>query len=130
MKKLILLTALFSIISMGVYAQEASADSSIVFDKTTHDFGDMEVKDGPQTYSFEFTNKGSAPLIIQNVSPTCGCTTSGWTKEPVAPGDRGFVNATYTPSGTMPFDKTLMVYSNGTPATVVLHIRGKVVDTQ
>ena len=130
MKKIILFFALFSMISIGLYAQQASADSSIVFDKTTHDFGDLEIKNGAQTYSFEFINKGSVPLIIQNVSASCGCTTSGWTKEPIEPGARGYVNATYNPTGTMPFDKTLVVYSNGTPASVILHIRGKVVDTQ
>ncbi len=129
MKKLILLFALCSFVTLA-HAQQQTADSTIVFEKTTHDFGNIEMKGGPQTYTFEFTNKGKTPIIVQNVTASCGCTTPGWTKEPIAPGARGMVKATYNPTGTMPFDKTLVVYSDGTPAAIVLHIRGKVVDTK
>ena len=128
MKKMFLLTAVCSFLSFVSFGQQ-SADSTIAFDKTVHDFGDIEQKNGPQTYTFEFSNKGTKPIVIQNVTASCGCTTPGWTREPIAPGARGFVKATYTPSGSMPFDKTLTVYSDGSPAAVLLRIRGKVVDS-
>ncbi|MDR3236249.1 MAG: DUF1573 domain-containing protein [Prevotellaceae bacterium] len=106
----------------AAYAQT----SSIVFDKTTHDFGEFGQKDGPKSYSFEFVNKGATPIVIQNVTASCGCTSPDWTKEPVPPGGRGYVKATYTPSAAMPFDKTLTVYTNGTTTSTVLHVRGRV----
>ena len=98
----------------------------ISFDKTTHDFGAFLRTAGPQTYRFMFTNTGTEPLIIQKANPSCGCTTPNWSKEPIAPGGQGFVQATYNPSGAAPFDKTITVYSNGKPSPVVLHIKGRV----
>src|SRR6185437_4135995 len=49
----------------------------------------------PATVTFEFTNAGKIPIVIKSVQPGCGCTTAGYTKEPVAPGKTGFVKATY-----------------------------------
>jgi hypothetical protein len=113
-------------ISTCITAQNTN-NNTLVFDNVVHDFGSIDQKGGPQTHSFEFTNKGTEPIIIQNVSASCGCTTPGWTKEPVPAGGRGYVKATYNPSGVMPFDKTLTVYSNGKPSPIVLRIKGKVV---
>ncbi len=54
----------------------------------THDFGVL--KRGPVAmYSFEFTNTGDQPLIIMNVTPSCGCTNVDWPKTPVLPGQKG-----------------------------------------
>jgi hypothetical protein len=121
MKKTVLI-AVACLLGMTVQAQE-----TIKFDKTVHDFGNIPEKGEPVTYSFEFTNTGTAPLIIQNVQSSCGCTTPGWTREPVAPGQRGFVKATYAPTAAVSFDKTLTVISTGNPSSVILRIRGKAV---
>jgi hypothetical protein len=112
---------------LAVAAVAAQAQETIKFDNLVHDFGNIPEQGGAVTYSFEFTNTGPAPLIIQDVAASCGCTTPGWSKEPVAPGARGFVKATYEPSGAVSFDKSLTVTSTGTPNTVVLRIRGVVV---
>lgn len=111
---------------VGVSAH-AQGPYTIVFDKTSHNFGEIDQKGGPQTFSFEFVNKGTESIIIQNVTTSCGCTSPDWTKTPVPPGGRGFVQATFTPSAVMPFNKSLTVYSTGTPSPTVLHISGKVV---
>ena len=45
----------------------------IVFNEESHDFG--RVPQGPQLqYSFEFVNKGNAPLTIGKIQTSCGCT--------------------------------------------------------
>jgi hypothetical protein len=111
----------------AVIGAHAQGPTTLVFDKTTHDFGEIDQKGGPQTFSFEFTNKGTEPVIIQNVTASCGCTTPDWTKEPVPAGGRGYVKATYAPSSVQQFDKTITVYSSGVPASKTLHIRGRVV---
>jgi hypothetical protein len=82
---------------------------------------------GSPTCTFEFTNTGKEPLILQQVQPSCGCTAPVWTKEPIAPGEKGEILATYNPGGPMPFDKILTVRSNGNPSSIVLHIKGVVV---
>jgi len=45
----------------------------IVFKEDFHDFG--KVPQGPQLqYNFEFVNKGNAPLKIEKIQTSCGCT--------------------------------------------------------
>jgi len=105
------------------------ADTTIVFNKSAHDFGAIVMADGEQEYSFEFTNRGTLPVTIQKVIASCGCTTSGWTKEPVAPGKKGYVKVTYRPSGIAAFDKTVTVnIAGGNPEKVVLYIKGNVTE--
>jgi hypothetical protein len=125
MKKIIFLASFFMVLGLTANAQQA--DTTVTFAKTIHDFGEIAQNAGPQTHTFEFTNTGDTPVIIQNVSASCGCTTPGWTKEPIAPGEKGEVKATYSPSGLSPFDKTLSVYTTGNPSFIVLHIKGQVV---
>jgi hypothetical protein len=118
---------LISLVMLAGATAAAQAQETVKFDKTVHDFGNVPEQGGPVTYSFEFTNTGNVPVIIQDVAASCGCTTPGWSKEPVAPGGRGFVKATFAPSGAVSFDKSLTVTSTGSPAVVTLRIRGMVV---
>jgi len=119
------IAGIMTLMSLAVSAQETGP--VIAFEKTTHDFGAFLQKAGPQTYRFIFTNTGTEAIIIQKVTASCGCTTPSWSKEPVPAGGQGYVEATYAPSGAMPFDKTITVYSNGKPSPIILHIVGQVV---
>ena len=97
------------------------------FLETNHSFGTINEVDGPVEYKFEFTNTGNQPITITNVRPSCGCTTSGWTKEEVAPGSTGFVSAVYNPTNRPgPFTKSLTVTTTGQQKTLLLRINGKV----
>lgn len=80
----------------------------------TFDFG--ELKEGPAAeHVFEFTNTGNEPLIIQNASASCGCTTPEWSKEPVLPGKKGKITVRYNTQGRPdPFTKSVFVSSNAT----------------
>jgi hypothetical protein len=126
MKKLLLLVALTSgMISLGVNAQTKTA--AISFNEMSFSFGEVQETGGLQTHKFEFTNTGGEPLIIQNVSTSCGCTTPEWTKEPVMPGQKGFVSAAYNPAGRPgQFEKYITVQANTDPPTLKLTINGNV----
>lgn len=78
----------------------------------THDFG--ELNEGPLAeHIFEFTNTGKEPLIIQNASASCGCTTPEWPKEPILPGKTGKITVRYTTQGRPgPFTKSIFITSN------------------
>jgi hypothetical protein len=113
----------FSLLSFPLLAQQKSANIS--FDKTHHNFGEIQEADGVATVKFEFTNTGSEALIIQRVSASCGCTTPGWTKEPVMPGEKGFVSAAYNPAHRPgEFNKSITVSSNAANPIVKLTIAG------
>ena len=84
----------------------------LAFAEKSHDFGD--IRQGEKvSYTFTFTNTGTAPLVISNVATTCGCTATGWTKEPVAPGKTGQVSATFDSKGKMNRQhKVITIHSN------------------
>jgi hypothetical protein len=124
MKRFVLLTSLVWIMA-AVMAQ--TLQPKISFDKDLYDFGKFKEEDGKVTYSFEFVNTGGSDLIIQNVTASCGCTAPSWTREPIPPGGKGFVSATYNPAGRPgSFRKYITVASNSNPGSVRLTITGEV----
>lgn len=123
MKRLFFVFLLCGITSL-LYAQ----GGQIFFKSVEHHFGDAPEDGGALRHMFEFTNKGKTPIIIYGVSTSCGCTASEWTKEPVLPGKKGFVTASFEPMGRpYSFTKTLTVRSNAEPSSLVLTIRGFVI---
>lgn len=124
MKKVFFGIVFLSLSALG-FTQTKSAQIS--FDKLIHDFGTIKEEGGTVTYKFEFVNTGGSPLVINNVQTSCGCTAPAWTREPVPPGSKGFVSATYNPAGRPnSFTKYLTVTSNSDPANTRLTIRGEV----
>ncbi len=126
MKRIIL--SISAIVFLYLFSFGQQKDPFLVFDSESHDFGKIKEEAGPATHKFMFTNTGSLPLIIKDVKPSCGCTTPDWTKEPVLPGNKGFISATYNPSGRPgPFTKTITVTSNATNNPVSLKFNGSVI---
>jgi archaellum component FlaG (FlaF/FlaG flagellin family) len=104
---------------------ENKNQADISFDKEIHDFGVIP-QGTPASYTFYFKNTGKEPLIVTNASASCGCTTPEWTKEPIKPGQKGFVRATYNAASAGPFTKAVTVMTNGKRAQVALTIKGDV----
>ncbi|MCR5351071.1 MAG: DUF1573 domain-containing protein [Bacteroidales bacterium] len=99
----------------------------IQFDKTVHDFGEINVKAGKQTCTFTVTNDSDDALSILAVVPSCGCTDVVWPRENIAPGKKGVITATYSnDEGTGTFDKTLTVYTSAQKKPIILHLKGTV----
>ena len=64
---------LLSLVMTGIaFAQKQPA---MDFEKTEHNFGTIKEEIGAVTTRFEFKNTGDAPIIIQRVASSCGCTT-------------------------------------------------------
>ncbi len=113
MKSLIVL-----LLSLALGAQPA-------FDKTVHDFGQVSQSAGPLTCTFTVTNSSDEPLTIFAVVSSCGCTGVEWTRETIAPGEKGSIKATYSnDEGPTYFDKTLSVYTSAQKKPVILHLKG------
>ena len=90
-----------------------------------HDFGKIKQNE-PASYTFEFTNTGKEPVIITNAKPSCSCTVPEYTKDPVLPGKKGIVKATFNAHNPGVFSKTITV-STDKGETVVLKISGEVI---
>ena len=112
---------------------ETSADdtaqqpiTTVEFSQTMHDFG--EIQEGQMvTHRFEFTNTGKHPLQIGRVQPTCGCTTPDWSKKPIAPGQKGFVEVKFDSNGRPgAATKTVRMVANTDPQETVLTFKASV----
>lgn len=112
--KITLSILLLTLVSFITNAQQNTNPNAPVFkfNEETHDFGNL--KEGPQaSFDFVFTNVGKEPLIIQNCSASCGCTTPDWTKDPILPGQKGKITVKYNTDGRVgPFTKTVYIASN------------------
>lgn len=126
--KLFLLTALFALAGIA-FAQDASA---IKFEKRTHDFGTIQEADGRVEAVFEFENVSNKPITLTNVQASCGCTTPNWPKEPIAPGKKSYITATYNPAGRPGnFNKSITIRylkaGDEKASAVILNIKGSVI---
>ncbi len=101
--------------------------ASFSWHEETFDFGTI-AQGTPVTHVFEFTNTGNQPLVISTVDKSCGCTTPKWTTEPILPGKKGTVSATYNAATMGGFNKTITVHSNALGGDKVLFIKGTVVE--
>ncbi len=130
MKKLFSALAFIAFATAPLFAQETMEEvnpnaPAFEWAETTHDFGTIP-QGVPVTNKFSFTNTGKEPLIISNVQKTCGCTVTDWTKEPIMPGQKGFVAAEYNAAKEGPFTKAITVQSNANTPNVKLYFKGTV----
>ena len=123
MKRLLLILILLS--ATLTAAAQKDFGGVVSFDRTVHDFGKVDIRDGAVSCTFEVTNTGTDVLNIFAVVTTCGCTKAKWTREDIVPGAKGTIDVTYSnDEGPYPFDKTLTVYLSRPERPVILHIKG------
>lgn len=89
-------------------AVEFNDGPKIEFVNTEHNFGDNP-QGTPVSTDFVFKNVGNAPLVLQNVKASCGCTTPYWPKEPIMPGQESKISAKYNMARAGNFSKTITV---------------------
>jgi hypothetical protein len=99
----------------------------IKFDTEVHDYGTIQ-KGADGNCTFTFKNTGKEPLILSNARGSCGCTVPTWSKDPVLPGKTGEIKVHYDTNRIGTFGKQVTVTSNAKTATVVLNIKGNVME--
>lgn len=126
MKKLLL--GFLALSSATVFAQTTTkkADDLAKLNVETFNFGKIK-QNVPATATFVVTNISSEPLLIENATPTCGCTISDYTKTPIAPGKTGTIKATYNAAALGRIDKTLTVKFAGADDIKFIKLSGEVV---
>ena len=120
MKRLFLLTYILSAAALWVQAQP-----KITFDTPKKDLGYILWRN-PATVTYSFTNTGDKPLVISNVTTSCGCIEAKWTEDPVPAGGKGEVTAVFDAEAIGHFYKEVGVYCNAAPAPIYLQFNGEV----
>ena len=120
----VLLTICSVLLTVAVLAQVAKP---LQFREESFDFGSVKEAGGPVMHEFLFTNNSGRHIKILTVQASCGCTTPNWTKEPIAPGKSGFIQASYNPKGRPGyFNKSLTVTTDLDSNPLILQIKGQV----
>lgn len=106
-----------------------------VFDDTVFNFN--RVVDGETVaHRYKFKNTGKGDLLIRDAHGSCGCTTTGYTKEVIPPGGEGYVDASFNSSGRgseegMLNEKMITVnFEQSSIETVILKFKANVFSTK
>ncbi|HRN72111.1 MAG TPA: DUF1573 domain-containing protein [Ginsengibacter sp.] len=118
--------AFFALVSTALFAQPKANDYA-KFSTENFDFG--KIKQGvPVTATFTVTNISKEPLIIEQAAPSCGCTVSDYTKEPIAPGKTGTIKAVFNAAALGPINKTITVKFANAQDVKFVKLSGEVLD--
>lgn len=113
--------------SLNAQDFEQEGEPELTFDKKVHDFGKI-AQGEPASYKFKIKNTGDGTLIINEVDPSCGCTTPQKPQKPIQPGESAHIEAKYDAEDMGTFNKKIFVHSNEPfSKKKVLKIKGTVV---
>ena len=109
-------------------AQTAVSEAVMLFDTLEHDFGTIIEGEKVVCY-FDYVNGGEADLVITSVEATCGCTTPGWSSEPLKSGESKKLEIIFDSSGYSGIQrKVVTVHSYDSKQFVQLIIRANVIN--
>ena len=101
--------------------------TEVEFCSETWEFGEIKEGEIIETF-FTFKNVGTKPLIISSAKSGCGCAVPQWPKEPIPPGEHGYIQVTFN-SKRKPgrHNKRVSLTMNTSPNTKQLRIVGMVI---
>jgi len=122
---------LINIFPQVLQAQGTNNSDSIVFakvfvEKPEYNFDEI-IQGEKVEHTFIFKNIGNAPLIINNVLSTCGCTVPQWPKEPIMPEEEGMIKVVFDSTSKIGRqNKVITIRSNSKEGDYRLHISAMV----
>ena len=119
-------TAVTPVNAQTTTTADVSTLGAFQFSEEEFDFG--TINEGQVIeHLFNFTNNGQAPLVISNITASCGCTSPEWTKTPVNPGEKGFVKVVFNSAAKSGAQApTVTIQANTNPTVTRLRMKGSV----
>lgn len=100
--------------------------TELVFKRNFYSFGDIMQGDTVK-FSFDFTNIGESPLVIESAKGSCSCTLPEYPINAIAPGESGKITGIYVSEGKQgPQNASVTLTSNTSPSTHQLLLDGTV----
>ncbi len=100
--------------------------TALFFEVENYDFGKI-VPDTIVNYSFEFVNEGTVPLLIKQVTASCGCTTPEWPKWPILPKQKAMIHVRFNSAGKSGKQyKVINIVANTFPSKTRIYIQADV----
>ena len=119
-------SAFVALVFANIIVAQTKVADKVKFASEIVDLGTIK-QGNPVTGTFTLTNIAQEPLIIESVTPGCGCTKSDYTKEAIMPGKTGTITATYNAAAAGNFSKTIYIKFKGIDEQKSVSITGKVV---
>ena len=95
-----------------------------LLDSASFDFGTINEGEVVE-HTFNFKNEGAYPLIINNITSSCGCTTPEWPRDPVLSNAASSIKVRFdSKNKSGPQAKTITVYANTEPSNYELRLKG------
>lgn len=107
----------------------APGAEAMSFERTCIDAGRIGEKQAPPSFTFRWTNAGERPLVVTQITTTCGCAVPTFDRQPVKPGEDAEVVITYHPEGHPgSFSRRIFVYTqlSAKYPTAILSLTGTV----
>lgn len=112
--------------STGVATTQEGA-GRMEFEEEAFNFG--TIKEGEVVeHVFKFKNTGDFPVVLAQVSASCGCTTPTYTSTPVKPGESGEISVKFDSNGQVgQQQKIITIASNAEKPVTTVQLKGEVV---
>lgn len=96
MKRVLLVLLLLATLgnTMAESPKSHGSKDDVIVAVVNYDFGRFP-KQQKKSVMVEVYNNGQKPLVIENVSASCGCTKVKWTKKPIKPRQSGYILVTF-----------------------------------
>jgi outer membrane murein-binding lipoprotein Lpp len=119
-------TAVSPVNAQSTQPADPATQGSFEFPEMEYDFG--TIKEGEVIeHKFTFVNNGQAPLVISNITASCGCTSPDWSKAPVKPGEEGYVHVVFNSTSKSGAQApTVSIQANTNPTVTRLKLKGSV----
>ncbi len=117
-----------NIYSLGVTVADSNNQDVKFIASSTFNFGSIKVGD-TINHTFKFRNVGNSPLVIEHVSPACGCTVAKFNSAEIPVGDIDSVVVQFVADSTsLGFqNKVVNVKMNSSSTPLLLTLFGRVV---
>lgn len=112
--------------STDTLTNDVAKGGKVEFAESAFDFG--QVKEGEVVeHAYSYTNTGTAPVILSQVSASCGCTTPSYTQTPVLPGESGEIKVSFDSNGQVgKQQKIVTIVSNADNRVTTVQLKGEV----
>ena len=116
---------LIGIAIFSSFALSAQNKAHIDFKETIFDYGEIPFK-GNGECTFTLTNTGKGPLVLNEVTTSCGCTAVEWPQKPILNGETADITIKYDTKRQGTFNKSIIIKSNADNTPLSLEIKGTV----
>ena len=124
--KHILLALLATVCCCEIFAQETS-ESALRFESVVHNFGYIEEDGGAVSCRFEAKNTSDAPIEVEKITTTCGCTTAEYERGAIPAGGTFSFKVIFNPLNRPGrIDKQIFVLASDSHTETRLEITGYV----